>query len=390
MSRIGRLWDAPAAVPPPPRRVWRDWALIAVLPPLIVVEAALRTDVPWRWLWAVVLLVLVPTLLFRRVRPFTATALAIATSTVVGLAVGGEPQLYCAAYFVVLLYALARWGRPRAIIGGAALLLAGILVPGLFTAPVLTNVLGGIIVVALVGSLGAVFRLRAGARSRELASVRLQERERLARDLHDTVAHHLSAIAIQAQAGTAVASTDPRQAAGVLAVIENEASRTLDEMRTMVRLLRTETDDSAREHTHPDGTPSQDARSPLPGIAELHALAVVGDAGPEVSVDVTGDASAVPSAVGTAVFRIGQEGITNARRHGRGATRIDVRVDIRLTEVRILVRNDGSPATTATPGFGVTGMIERATLLSGTCSFGPLDDGGWAVEATIPTVGRAS
>src|SRR6478736_3663758 len=99
--------------------------------------------------------------------------------------------------------------------------------------------------------------------------MRLLEREQLARDLHDTVAHHVSAIAIQAQAGTVVAAADPAAAAAVLQVIEGEASRTLDEMRSMVRVLRQ--DESGAD------------RTPAPGIRDVSLLA---DPAAEPPIDV--------------------------------------------------------------------------------------------------------
>ena len=234
------------------------------------------------------------------------------------------------------------------------------------------DVIGGIAVVVTTGTLGVAFRWRAGARARELDRVKLLEREQLARDLHDTVAHHVSAIAIQAQAGTAVASVDPDAAAEVLRVIEGEASRTLDEMRSMVRVLRR--DDAAE-------------RAPSPGIADLRRLAQPGPGGPVVDVQLTGDVDEVPPTVAAAVYRLAQEGVTNARRHARNATRVDVRVHADAAGIRLDVRDDGDPAASAAPGYGITGMIERATLLGGTCEAGAAPAGGWAVTAVLPRAG---
>lgn len=379
-SPVRALWDAPAARPPPPRRVWRDWVLVGILPPLIVIESAARPDVPWRWLWAVVLVVLVPTLLWRRIRPLTMLAIAFAVGTIVGLATGGDPQLFTTAYFLILVYAVMRWGTGRAMLGGAAIVLAGVLVPVLFESPAAGDVIGGLAVVVTTGTLGVAFRWRAGARERELEGVRLLEREQLARDLHDTVAHHVSAIAIQAQAGTAVAPHDPAAAAEVLRVIEGEASRTLDEMRSMVRVLRRA--DAAE-------------LAPAPGIADVRRLArparTAGPepGGPSVDVHVEGDAeaAALPPAVGAAVFRIAQEAVTNARRHARNVTRVEVRVLAAADGVRLDVRDDGAPAASAAPGYGITGMVERAALLGGTCEAGPAPGGGWAVTAVLPNGG---
>jgi signal transduction histidine kinase len=98
--------------------------------------------------------------------------------------------------------------------------------------------MGGFAVLLASVALGEAFRYRAGARVRGLDQMRLLEREGLARDLHDTVAHHVSAIAIRAQAGLATAASHPDAATDALQVIEAEASRTLAEMRSMVRVLR--------------------------------------------------------------------------------------------------------------------------------------------------------
>ena len=107
-------------------------------------------------------------------------------------------------------------------------------------------------------ALGASMRYRASSKLRETDQVRLRERERLARELHDTVAHHVSAIAIQAQAGRAVAARDPTPPCDALEIIEEEASRTLAEMRTMVGVLR--------DGEAPDLAPQR-------GVADIERLA---------------------------------------------------------------------------------------------------------------------
>ncbi|MFE5408063.1 sensor histidine kinase [Microbacterium sp. NPDC056569] len=391
-SPVRALWDAPAAVPAPPRRVWRDWVLVSVIPALAVVEASVRTDVPWRWLWAVVLTGLASTLLWRRSRPFTMLAIAFAVGTTVGLATAGDPQLYTTAYFLILLYAVFRWGSGRAMLGGGALVVIGMLLTFLATPPEPADIIGGVAVAVTTSTLGLAVRWRRRARTRELEQVRLLEREQLARDLHDTVAHHVSAIAIQAQAGSAVAATDPGATMQVLRAIEAEATRTLREMRAMVGVLRA-----------PD-----DALAPTPGLADIRALErtvptpppgaagaspgasgrVAPAATPAVVVRLGGDLDSVPPTVAAAVFRIAQEAVTNARRHARGATRIEVGVDVDADGVRLEVRDDGGgAASVAPPGYGITGMRERAALLGGTCEAGPAPGGGWVVAATLPRAG---
>lgn len=377
-SPVRALWDAPAAYPPPPRRVWRDWVLLGVLPPLVLIEATVRPDVPWRWLWAVVLVALVPTLLWRRTRPLTMVAIAFVAGWIFTIVTGDEAQFLTSAYFLILIYALMRWGTGRAMLGGAAIVLVSVFTPLVFAAPTAVDLVGGLAVVVTTGTLGVAFRWRAGARARELERMRLLEREQLARDLHDTVAHHVSAIAIQAQAGTAVAASDPDAAAEVLRVIEGEASRTLDEMRSMVRVLRR---DERRER--------DDAAEllPSPGLADVRRLAGTDAAGLTIDVQVAGDADTIPPTVGATVFRLAQEAVTNARRHARNASRVDVRVQVDAAGIRLDVRDDGEPAASVVPGYGLTGMAERAALLGGSCEAGPAPGGGWAVTAVLPRAG---
>jgi signal transduction histidine kinase len=159
----------------------------------------------------------------------------------------------------------------------------------------------------------------------------------------------------------------------VLRVIESEASRTLDEMRSMVRILRR--DDEVAE------------RAPTAGIEDLRRLAR-SDGSPIVDVRVQGDPTTVIPSIATAAFRIAQEAVTNARRHARNATRVDVSVDITPVEIRLEVHDDGDGPASVKTGYGVPGMVERAALLGGTCTAGPLATGGWTVTAVLPRSGR--
>ena len=227
-------------------------------------------------------------------------------------------------------------------------------------------------------ALGAVFRFRAGARMRELDQVTLLERERLARDLHDTVAHHVSAIAIRAQAGLAMSASQPDAAGQALRVIEAEASRTLAEMRSIVRVLRR-------------GDPAELA--PSPGIAGLERLAGPNRADPSVDVELCGDFTGVPPSVEAAIYRLAQEPVTNARRHARHATRIEVRVAAGDALVRLRVSDDGDTGVlrpAGSPGYGLTGMMERARLLGGTCEAGQGPGQGWTVTAVLPRTGTTA
>lgn len=365
------IWTAPAASPEPPRRVWVDWLLLGALPVIALVEGALRSDLAWPALSVAVTIALVPTLLWRRQMPLQMLVLSAAVMELAALVIGAPTELYTSAYFILLPYSLFRWGTGRAATIGLAIILAS-LARTLFRSGDVGETIGGLTVALAAVSLGAAFRFRASARLREIEQVKLLERGSLARDLHDTVAHHVSAIAIRAQAGLATAATDPDAATDALRVIEAEASRTLAEMRTLVRALRR---DGAAE------------MMPSPRVADLEQLARAEEGGPTVDVTLSGDTESLSPSVAAAIYRLAQESITNARRHARHATRVDVRVDADQHRVRLSVSDDGDGSPGAAPGYGITGMMERAALLGGTCSAGRAAGRGWIVTAELPRSG---
>jgi len=271
---------------------------------------------------------------------------------------------------LILLYSLVRWGSGREIVVGTAFV-ALVVALGMYVSSAgVPDVVGGSVLLLAFVSLAAVFRYRADLWERQQRDIRNQERLALARDLHDTVAHHVSAIAVQAQAGSVVAGTEPAVAVRVLAAIESEASRTLAEMRSMVRLLRED-----------DGAAFEPAR----GVTDLLALAR-SDTTPVVEVSLSGSLSRLPDPVDATVYRVAQESLTNALRHARRATRVVIDVRREGDVVRVRVRDDGQaePGRAPVRGFGLTGMAERAHLLGGSFAAGPGPDGGWIVEAALP------
>jgi signal transduction histidine kinase len=182
-------------------------------------------------------------------------------------------------------------------------------------------------------------------------------------------------MAIRAEAGLATAATRPDAAVDALRLIQSEASRALTEMRTMVRALR--------RNQPADLEPS-------PRIGDLERLAGQTRTGPSVDVEITGDVEDVPASVASAIYRLAQESVTNARRHARHATCIEVRVAADDTSVRLRVSDDGDTSLArpdASPGYGLIGMIERAGLLGGTCEAGPDPERGWTVTAVLPRAG---
>lgn len=375
VSDLLRSFWAEPRVENPPDRSRSDRALVAAIAATVVFEVALRANMPWRIASLVLGIGLAPTLLWRRTHPLAMVVAvfgAVGALDIFSVATGTRQlDLYSLAYSMLLAYALFRWGSGREAAIGLGVMLVPATVATVFAYTGPADAIGGFAFFFLVVASGAVFRYRARARRREREQVRLLERERLARDLHDTVAHHVSAIAIRAQAGLATVATNPNAAADALRVIEAEASRTLAEMRGIVRFLRT---DEAADH------------APTPLIADLHRLAGALDPGPRVLVTITGAVDELSPSVSTAIYRMAQESVTNARRHARHATSIVVAVATDDAAVRLEVTDDGEAVRPAAVdvGFGVSGMIERAYLLGGCCEAGPAPGRGWTVTAVLP------
>ena len=371
-----RVLLAEPRAPHAPARVWRDWALLVVFTAAIVLEGAFRPGLTWRAGCVAVALALLPTLLWRRTHPLAVVVIAFGVTAAGPFVFPGDPcHMYSTSFLLLLAYALFRWGSGREAAIGSVFVAAKVTTAGLAGTISGGEVIAGFAVMFAVATLGAAVRFRAADRMRELDRVKLLERERLARDLHDTVAHHVSAIAIRAQAGIAASATQPGAAVDSLRVIEAEASRALAEMRAMVRVLRRD-------------QPADLA--PSPRVADIEALAGRFRAGPDVDVEIRGEVDDLPPSVGSALYRLAQESVTNARRHARHATRIEVSVAADDTSVRLRVSDDGEAAGAwpgGAAGFGLMGMIERADLLGGTCEAGPNQDRGWTVTAVLPRAG---
>lgn len=339
-----------------------------------LVEGVVRPGLAWRPVVMVLALALVPALLWRRARPLQAALVGWGVAgllSVLQLAVhAADLGLYSLGAVLVLLYALVRWGSGREIVVGATFVTVVVALGMYASSASAADVFGGSALLLFVVSLAGVFRYRADLWHRQQREIRNEERVGLARELHDVVAHHVSAIAVQAQAAGLVVGTQPEKAAEVLAAIESEASRTLAEMRSMVRVLREE-----------DAV----AYSPQRGVADLPSLARA-DATPTVEVSLQGSLTRLAPSVDSAIYRLAQESLTNAVRHARGATRVTIEVRRVGETVRLRVGDDGlaEPGPPPSPGFGLLGMGERAQLLGGSLSAGPGAGGGWVVEAVLP------
>ena len=377
MSALLRsVWAEPRP-PGAPARAWPDWVLVALGLSGALLEGLLRPDLPSRWVQVVVVAAVVPLLLWRRTRPLLALAVHVVALDVLAVLSGDDEGMYTAVVALLLAYAVVRWGSGREALAGIAVVLVSAALSMVVGSTSAGDAIGGFTVLLTAVALGVAFRYRARARARELDQVTLRERERLARDLHDTVAHHVSAIAISAQAGLATAATRPEAAAEALRLIESEASSTLAEMRGMVRTLRSD-------------APAELA--PTPRIQDLAQLSGSGGEGLPVDVETVGDVDGIAPTVAAAVYRLAQESVTNARRHARGASRIEVRVVTDEDRVHLRVTDDGAATTGPReddPGFGLRGMAERAHLLGGTFAAGPGPDRGWTVAAVLPRRGPA-
>jgi signal transduction histidine kinase len=219
--------------------------------------------------------------------------------------------------------------------------------------------------------------LRAEGLAREQESAALTERARIARELHDIIAHNLSVMTIQAGAARLLLDDDPERAREPLVAVEETGHQALAEMRQLLGILR--------------GTEDDASLAPQPGIAQLDTLVgQVRAAGLPVDLAVEGEARPLALGVDLTAYRVVQEALTNVLRHA-GAARARVRVAYRADALELDVTNTGYVGPNGTPGgHGLTGMRQRVALYGGELDAGPGADGGYAVHARIPTTPRRS
>lgn len=230
-------------------------------------------------------------------------------------------------------------------------------------------------------------RLRAEQRVSARRAV-AAERARIARDLHDLVAHHVSAIALQARAVTVVLPDDSRAAGRGVAAISEAADTALDEMRGLLQLLA----DPPPESGAGGAGPVAGAPLPQPSLRHLERLTGEAEAaGCPVTLTVTGPVAELPPAVQVSAYRVVQEALSNVRKH---AGAVPVRVGLACRDVRLTVTvENAAPAADRRPmpgsGLGLIGMRERAALFGGTLRAEPVPDGGWRVVATFRPEGSS-
>ncbi|WP_372350437.1 sensor histidine kinase [Streptomyces sp. KL116D] len=357
--------------------------VIALAEPLPLPDPARPTDLAG--LLALTLAATVP-LAFVRAQPLL-TALALTTATLLA------PLVYHRTLYTAL------------VTTGIALFLVGLRHPArtavLFAVPYVAFALisaedvrayGMVLLTIAAAALGAGSARRANTEAADrtaadhsyadtaLAHAALGERARIARELHDIVAHHVSTISVQAEtARYTTPGLSPEGAATFLA-IGDTARLALTEMRRLLGVLREDL---------PAHTPA--ARAPQPGLAQLVAL--VDEAretsGGAVRLLVRGRVTPLDPGLELTAYRIVQEALTNTRRHAPGVA-VDVELDYRETELRLRIRDcgPGPGAATGGPGgtsgHGLLGMRERTAMAGGTLAAGPGPAGGFVVEATLP------
>ncbi len=202
------------------------------------------------------------------------------------------------------------------------------------------------------------------------------DRVRIARELHDAVAHHVSVIGIQAGAARTVLRDDPDAASAALQTIEHTSRETISELHDMLTTLRDDDD-------------VVDTANGLERLPEL--VAASEDAGVPTSFQVVGDPVPVPSVASVNLYRIAQEALTNVRKHAGTAATADVRVRYGGDHVELEVTNTGSRAVARVPGgLGQLGMRERVAASGGSLELGPRTRGGYLVRARIPLAREAA
>jgi len=229
-----------------------------------------------------------------------------------------------------------------------------------------------------------------------------EERVRIARELHDVVAHGVSLMTIQITAARRVAASKPESAEQSLAAAEQAGRQTLSELDSMLAILRGADTSIGKASVSTSGllpgraTPSPwtPARDPLPRLADIEGLVhSLRDAGRTIELRVLGEQPQVPGSVELVVYRVVQEALTNAVRYAGEAT-IEVQLIYTPDNITVFVDDNGTtPPTPTRPGggHGLLGMSERLATVGGTLEFGPRTPGpGWRVHATVPLLALAA
>ncbi|MFE7171227.1 sensor histidine kinase [Streptomyces sp. NPDC057616] len=290
---------------------------------------------------------------------------------------------------MLAVYTVASLRPLRAAVGCAALMAtvwicAGLLSPQANMGSVVAQAVAFSLVLLRFGTvarhsaeLARELRREQDARAkREVA----EERGRIARELHDVVAHHMSVVSVQAGLARFVLTSDPATARGALDTIGGTSAEALEELRRMLKVLRS-CDEEA-----PD--------APMPGLARIgEMIERVRTGGVQVELQTEGETRQLAPGVELCAYRVVQEALTNVLKHAPGAQAV-VQLRYEQHHLTVSVTNGGAGVNSARvssgSGHGLIGMRERAKLYGGTISIGPLSEGGFAVRLTLPTSARAA
>ncbi|MEU6772359.1 sensor histidine kinase [Streptomyces sp. NPDC046759] len=300
------------------------------------------------------------------------------------LAYQGQFLSYLAAD-LVLGYIVATCGRRAAVVAMSLSFCLQFLAIGLFAhGPdfLIVDAVIGLLAMAASCMLGLLSRERrehtVALRAQEVAEAVTAERLRIARELHDMIAHSVGIVAIQAGVGSRVIHTQPEEARAALRAIETTSRQTLSGLRRTLVALRQTEPETATGGTAP--------LAPSPGLADVERLAAAtADAGVRVEVRIGGERRPLPADVDLSAYRIVQEALTNVVRHaGTGHCTVDIDYGDGELSVEVVDGGRGIPEDGPGHGFGIVGMRERAALLHGRFSAGPRPGGGFRVVARLP------
>jgi signal transduction histidine kinase len=314
-------------------------------------------------------------------RRFPASAGIVAQTTVaVSIAFWSDTQIIgsSVAWFCAL-YGLTAWTTPRRFVYGTAFVaatnLAAALGPGVSLARTVPFTVVTLVVMLLVRSVlgGRERRVQFAERERDLAAREavVEERARIARELHDAIAHNVSMMVVQAGAERRVLGAGRGSTWEVLETIEQIGRGALTEMRRLVGMLRS-------EHADP--------LAPQPGLGDLPTLcAQVGEAGLPVRLEIEGEPRELPVGIELSAYRIVQEALTNALKHaGEASATVHVRYGANSLGLEIVDNGGGGRTPVASGGHGLVGMRERVALYGGRFDAGLRPTGGFGVSVLLP------
>ncbi|MEU7586553.1 sensor histidine kinase [Micromonospora sp. NPDC049230] len=373
---------------------------VAVSAAVALIGLAGAANLAGGWAAALVCVGMAVALLFRRAHPGAVTVVVAALGLVQVIARWGPLPFDVAV--LIALYSVVKYGERlrAAVLAGAAaavgVVLAAVQTPGVIswwvTALWYALVTGAVWLVALNVRTRRLYVLSLEERAATLEREReaesraavAEERTRIARELHDVVAHSLAVMIVQADGARFMLDRDPAQARTAVKVVADTGRAALEEMRRLVGVLR-------------DAGPAGDDELAVAADPEHRRLALAelpdlltrfGDAGLHIRSTVTGDQPSLPPGLELTVYRVVQEALTNALKHAGVGAVVEVALTYTPEAVVVRVRDDGRGRPLVSPapsgGHGLLGMRERVTVYDGSLTAGPRPAGGWQLEVRLP------